>query len=505
MSDPSIDRFYRVVFVAHSHLEERRQEINDANVFPVADGDTGDNMAGTIKAVLEALENLRTSSLASIDRNLIVTTVAHAALMGARGNSGVILSQIVRGAAEVLTTRRGELIGPALVRDGLGAASAAAWSSVGDPQEGTMLTVIREIHEAVAGTVAEMEQTELPDDVTEDVQDAMFAQLMGVAITAGLAALERTPEQLEVLAEAEVVDAGAYGLLVILGGLVAGLAGMEGPSQIPHQQAARLEGGLHFDSRYQYCTSCIITGRELDPRQIVPRLEELGDSVAVVGDATMLKVHVHADDRDRVRLICEEYGDIDQFEATDMHAQVAARTADSGGIAATPEAPADARTGVVAVASGVGLTRLFGSEGALVVDGGSTLNPSIEEILAGIREAPGEEVILLPNSPNVVMAAKEAARLAERPAHVLSSVAQQAGLAALIAYDASAAAADNVTRMEAELEAIATGLVAEADRDDSDGRYQRGDAVGFLGDDLVAWGEPAETLRSVLARLGDGR
>jgi uncharacterized protein len=504
MSDPSIERFSRVVAVAHAHLEERRQEINDANVFPVADGDTGDNMAGTIKAVLDALENLRTSSLASVDRNLIVTTVAHAALMGARGNSGVILSQIVRGAAEVLTTRRGELIGPALVRDALGAASAAAWSSVGDPQEGTMLTVIREVHEAVAATVAEMDETELPDDVTDQVQDAMFAQLMGVAITAGLNALERTPEQLEILAEAEVVDAGAYGLMVILGGLVAGLAGLDGPSQIPHQRAARLEGGTHFDSRYQYCTSCIITGQDLDSKSIVPRLEELGDSVAVVGDATMLKVHVHADDRERVRVICEEYGDIDQFEATDMHAQVAARTAESGGIAPAPEQLGDARTGVVAVASGEGLARLFGSEGALVVDGGSTLNPSIEEILAGIREAPGEEVILLPNSPNVLLAAREAARLAERPAHVVPSVAQQAGLAALIAYDSAATAEDNVSRMLAELEAIATGLVAGADRDDSDGRYRRGDAVGFMGDELVAWGDPAETLRAVLARLGDG-
>ena len=444
MSDPSIDRFYRVVAVAHAHLEERRQEINDANVFPVADGDTGDNMAGTIKAVLEALENLRTSSLASVDRNLIVTTVAHAALMGARGNSGVILSQIVRGAAEVLTTRRGELIGPALVRDALGDASAAAWSSVGDPQEGTMLTVIREVHSAVAARVAEMEETELPDDVTDTAQDAMFAELMGIAIQSGLTALERTTEQLEVLAEAEVVDAGAYGLMVMLGGIVSALAGFEGPSQIPHQAAARLEDGTHFDSRYQYCTSCIITGRALDPKLIVPRLEELGDSVAVVGDATMLKVHVHADDRDQVRQICEEYGDIDQFEATDMHEQVAARTGEAGRIAPAPQSLDDARTGVVAVASGEGLARLFGSEGALVVDGGSTLNPSIEEILAGIREAPGEEVILLPNSPNVVMAAEEAARLAERPAHVVPSVAQQAGLAALIAYDSSAAAADNV-------------------------------------------------------------
>ena len=504
MSDPSIERFHRVVAVAYSHLQERRQEINDLNVFPVADGDTGDNMAGTIKAVLDALENLRTSSLATVDRNLIVTTVAHAALMGARGNSGVILSQVVRGAAEVLTTRRGELIGPALVRDGLGAASDAAWSSVGAPQEGTMLTVIREVHGAVAARVAEMEQTALPDDATDAAQDAMFAELMGVAIAAGQSALDRTPEQLEVLAEAGVVDAGAYGLLVILAGLVAGLAGAEtGGSPIPHQEAARLEGARHFDSRYQWCTSCIVTGEALDPELIVPSLEELGDSVAVVGDATMLKVHVHADHVERVRSICEEHGAVDQFEATDMHAQVAARQAKAEGVA--PVAPEGVRTGIVAVASGEGLARLFAAEGALVVDGGSTLNPSIEEILGAIHEAPGEEVIVLPNSPNVVMAAREAARLADRPARVVPAEAQQAGLAALVgAYDASAGAEDNAARMEEELAAIATGLVAAADRDDADGRYHRGDAVGFLGDEIVAWGDPAETLKAVSARLGAG-
>src|SRR5215210_6819967 len=224
MGDPSVERFHRVV----------------------ADGDTGDNMTGTIEAVLEALENLRTSSLAIVDRNLIVTSVAHAALMGARGNSGVILSQIVRGAAETLTTRRGDLIGPALVRDALGAASDAAWSSVGDPQEGTMLTVIREIHEAVAARVGETDPIELPGEMTESDQDEMLAELMVIAITAGQAALERTTEQLDVLAEAGVVDAGAYGLLVILAGLVVGLSGAEaGDSPIPHQKAANLEGGFH--------------------------------------------------------------------------------------------------------------------------------------------------------------------------------------------------------------------------------------------------------------------
>jgi DAK2 domain fusion protein YloV len=501
MGDPSVERFHRVVAVAHAHLEERREEINDLNVFPVADGDTGDNMAGTIKAVLEALENLRTSSLAVVDRNLVVTTVAHAALMGARGNSGVILSQIVRGAAETLTTRRGDLIGPALVRDALGAASEAAWSSVGDPQEGTMLTVIREVYAAVAERVGEMERTELSEDVSESDQDAMLAELMTVAITAGLAALERTPQQLDVLAEAGVVDAGAYGLIVILAGLVVGLSGAEaGDSPVPHQAGADLTAGFHADSRYQFCTSCIVTGTELDPSSIVPLLEELGDSIAVVGDSTMLKVHVHTDDRERVRAICEEYGDVDQFEAADMHKQIAARHSRETAPAVTANS---ARTGVVAVASGDGIAELFGAEGASVVDGGSTLNPSIKEILAGIDAAPGEEVIVLPNSPNVIMAAKEAARLAQRPAHVVESKAQQAGLAALVgAFDPAAPASENASRLDAELAAIATGLVAEADRDDADGRYTRGDAVGFVGGELIAWGDPALTLTSVLDSIG---
>jgi fatty acid kinase len=496
MADPSIERFHRVVAVAHAHLEERRQEINDLNVFPVADGDTGDNMVGTIRAVLDALEGLRASSLAAVDRNYIVQTVAHSALMGARGNSGVILSQIVRGAAEVVATRRGELIGPALVRDGLAAAADAAWRSVGDPQEGTMLTVIREIHEAVAARVAELETQELERDVGDEAQDLVLAGLLLAAIEAGQAAVERTPQQLDVLAEAGVVDAGAHGLVVMMAGLVAGLAGGEvGPSTIPHQSAANLDGVFHADSRYLYCTSCIVTGRELDPTAIAPRLEDLGDSIAVVGDETMLKVHVHTDTPARARAICEEYGDVHQFEFTDMRRQIAERDERlSGG--------PGARTGVVAVGSGEGIAGLFAAEGARVVDGGATLNPSINEILEGIRATPGEELIVLPNSPNVILAAEEAARLSERPVRVVPSTSLQAGLTALVAgFDASASADENAARMEDEMAAVATGLVAEADRDDPDGRYRRGEAVGFVGDDLVAWGAPDRTLASVVGRM----
>jgi uncharacterized protein len=496
MVDPSIERFQRVVAVAHAHLEERRQEINDLNVFPVADGDTGDNMVGTIKAVLDGLESLRASSLAAVDRNYIVQTVAHSALMGARGNSGVILSQIVRGAAEMLSTRRGELIGPRLVRDALEHASEAAWSAVSNPQEGTMLTVIREIHRAVARRVAVMERIDVGPELDDASQDAMLAELLVVAIEAGMAALERTPEQLDVLAEAGVVDAGAYGLMVLVAGLVAGLSGQDAVlSAVPHQVPATLDRTFHAASRYQFCTSCIVTGRDLDPRAIAPLLEDLGDSVAVVGDQTMLKVHVHTDVPDRARAICEEHGDVHQFEYADMRAQIAERDA-------RLSAPDGARSGVVAVASGTGMAELFGSQGATVVDGGATLNPSIQEILAGIRESPSEEVIVLPNSPNVVMAAEEAVRLAGRPARVVPSTSQQGGLVALAAgFDAGAPAEENAARIEEELRATKTALVASADRDDPDGRYRRGEAVGFVGSELIAWGEPGATLDAVLSRL----
>jgi uncharacterized protein len=496
MTEPSIERFHRVVHVACEHLEERRQEVNDLNVFPVPDGDTGDNMVGTIRAVLEGLDGLRSNSLAAVDRNYIIQTVAHSALMGARGNSGVILSQIVRGAAEVLSTRRGELIGPELVRDALASAAAAAWSSVTEPREGTMLTVIREMSETVSARVAELERTELEPGVTEADQDAVLGELLALAISAGQAALERTPEQLDVLAEAGVVDAGAYGLLVIVAGLVAGLAGLgAGESPVPHQTAIPALTGAHADSRFRYCTSCIVTGRALDPGALAPRLEELGDSIAVVGDETMLKVHVHTDDPTRARAICAEYGDVHQFEFTDMRRQIAERDVRlSGG--------QGARTGVVAVVSGGGIAELFAAEGARVVDGGPTLNPSIHELLEGIRATADAEVVVLPNSANVVMAAEEAARLADRPVQVVASTSQQAGLAALVgAFDPAQGAAGNAERMAAELEAISDGLVAAAERDDPEGRYRRGDAVGFVGSDLVAWGEPGPTLEAVIARL----
>ena len=188
-------------------MDERRREVNDLNVFPVADGDTGDNMALTLRAVSEELDRLDGQMVDDIGRTELVNALARAALMGARGNSGVILSQIVRGAAEELASRPGELIDPALVAASMARAADAAYESVRDPAEGTMLTVFREMAHSVSRSLAHMETIHLDPDAADEVQDAMLAEVLEKAVRDGEAAVNRTPEQLEVLRESGVVDA----------------------------------------------------------------------------------------------------------------------------------------------------------------------------------------------------------------------------------------------------------------------------------------------------------
>jgi dihydroxyacetone kinase-like predicted kinase len=214
MSDTSIERFRRVVKAAYAQLAIRRQEVNDLNVFPVADGDTGDNMALTMQAVMQELDRLDGQPIPA-DRDELVHAVARAALMGARGNSGVILSQIVRGAAEELASRPGELVDPVLVAAAFARAADAAYESVRDPAEGTMLTVIREMAHAVSQHLAHMDRRRLTEAVNASAQDQLLADVLEVATRAGEEAVERTTDQLDVLAEAGVVDAGAHGLVVI--------------------------------------------------------------------------------------------------------------------------------------------------------------------------------------------------------------------------------------------------------------------------------------------------
>src|SRR5215213_6976644 len=494
MPDPSIARFRRVVKSAYAYLEERRQEVNDLNVFPVADGDTGDNMAMTMRAVMEELDRLDGQEIDEIGRTELVQALARAALMGARGNSGVILSQIVRGAAEELASRPGELIDPTLVAAAFARAAAAAYDSVRDPAEGTMLTVFREMAHSLTRQLAHLaqEKQRLGRDVSEEEQDAVLAEVLERAIADGERAVARTPEQLDVLRESGVVDAGGHGLVLILAGVVAGLRGEDGElPEVQHYEAPRMSLPHHEDSRYRYCTNFIVAGQDLDSRQFLPRLEGLGDSVLVVGDAATLKVHVHTDDPEQAVALFDGIGDVANLDVADMREQMAERS----------ERLASGRTGVVAVAAGDGLARLFGELGATVVPGGETLNPSTYELLAGIHSVAAAEILVLPSSSNVVMAAERACELSEKPARVVPALSQQASLLALVELDPAASADENAGRLEEALAGVATGGVAPAARDDAQGRFQKGDAVGFADGEIIAWGGSGSTLTTTIQHL----
>jgi hypothetical protein len=492
--DPSLVRFRKVVANACAELDRRRQEVNDLNVFPVADGDTGDNMVMTMRAVLDELDRLNGQMIDDIGRDELVRAVARAALLGARGNSGVILSQIVRGAAEELASRPGELVDPVLVAAAFARAADAAYESVRDPAEGTMLSAVRAMAHRVAQDLAHMEKARLEQGASDAEQDELLADVLERALEAANEAVERGPEQLPVLKEAGVVDAGAYGLTAIVVGVIAALRGDGGPALAHHAAPPRaMHLPQHESSEYRYCTNFAVTGGGLDAREFIPKLEQIGDCVLVVGDEATLKVHVHTDDPDLATSMFTPHGEVSHFDVADMHEQVADRTA-----------RLDAACAPIVVASGEGLVRMFRELGAHVVDGGATMNPSTYDILAGIHAAPGTSAVVLPNSPNVILAAERAAELSEKTTEVVATRSQQQALAVLLSFDPSLEADANAERLHAAAAGIRTGGVARAAREDPGKRFGVGDAVGYSGEELVAWGDPADVLAGTLREVTEG-
>jgi len=539
VSDTNLARFRAAVASALAHLESRREEVNDLNVFPVADGDTGDNMTLTLRAVLSELDRLQSENahrtIDQIGREEIVQCVARAALLGARGNSGVILSQLIRGAAEELVSRPGQLIDAPLVGAALAHAADRAYSSVRDPAEGTILTVAREMAHKIVTDVAHSEENlRLGAGTDASMQDAVIAGALERAVVAGEESVNRGPELLAALREAGVVDAGGYGLTIIIAGVVAALRG-EDPPPLAHHEPARITHPQHSSGTYRFCTNFAVTGSGLAPASFIRALEALGDSVLVVGDSSTLKVHLHTDDPERATDVFVGAGEVSRLDVADMRAQVAERDARvardvpapaSNGahilehvVTSGPGEPADGasrsqappaqgapdtRCGAVAVVNGDGLGELFRELGVHTIDGGPTMNPSTYDLLAGVHEVAAEEIVLLPNSANVFMAAEHAARLSDKQVLVARTTSQQAGLAAALALTLERSVEENARAVADALARVHTGAVAPAARDDAQGRFKRGDAVGFVDDEVVVWGDAQQALRGVLGELAAG-
>jgi uncharacterized protein len=496
-SDPSLVRFRAVLQAGLAALETRRDEVNELNVFPVPDGDTGDNMVLTLRAVLDELDRLASASPDGapqpVGREAIVASVARAALLGARGTSGVILSQLIRGAAEELASRPGELVDPVLISAALARAVDQAYGSVREPVEGTILTVAREMGVQVASDLARMRDARLPADASAEVQNAVIAGLVERALEAGAASLQRGPDLLPALRRAGVVDAGGYALTLVFAGIIGALRDGERPP-VEHHATARVTHPQHSSTTYRYCLSFAVTGTGLERRRFAPDLEQLGDSVLIVGDRSTLKVHLHTDDPDLATALFASHGTISHLDVADMRAQVERR---DDHVAARNLVVC----GAIAVASGDGMRSLFESLGVQVLDGGASREPTSLDLLAAIHATRAEQVVVLPNGPSALAAAERAAKLSDKAVCVVPSLSPQAGLAAAVALDPTLAAERNAEAMRRALEHVRTGAVAPARLDDAEGRFLAGEAVGYVEEEIVAWGKPREALREVLEQL----
>lgn len=446
-------------------LQRHIAALNAANVFPVPDGDTGTNMHLTLRAGLEELDQTPANTVAEVAHAL-----AHGTLMGARGNSGVIFSQILRGLAVGLEgLERAD--GPALAA-ALAASAAAARHALSEPVEGTILTVIREAAEALA--------TSPPEDAVE---------ALARAVAAAHDAVQRTPELLPVLKEAGVVDAGGLGLAIVLEGLLRSLRGQPLDVNLApdiaveatwKSEAAALHDGAAGETGY--CTEFVVHGTGLDPEPARERLGAFGSSLLVVGGGELLRVHLHTSRPDDAIAYGRTLGELSQVKVDNLQAQIQRFVADLP----APELP-PSPIAVVAVAAGAGLEAALRGVGVTrIVRGGQTMNPSAREILEAIESCAADEVIVLPNNKNVIAAAKQAAAQSTKRVRVVPSRSIPQGIAAALALDHELPLEENVAAMEQACGGIRSAEVTRAVRATRiEGRaIAVGQAIGIVDGEL---------------------
>ena len=448
-------------------------EVNALNVYPVPDGDTGTNMHLTMQSVRRQLTDENPQNMAGVAHAL-----SYGSLLGARGNSGVILSQILKGFAESIKERK-SLTG-ADVADALVAGAATAYSAVMKPVEGTILTVVREAAEAANGAGGR-----LPLEVLEVARDA------------GHDALARTPEMLPILKQAGVVDAGGLGFLRVLEGCIAHFEGRDLP---PPPKVERRAQQQFEEEEFGFCTEFLLADVTVPTREIQDLVAPYGDSLLVVGAEGFVKGHIHTEEPEKLLAEVARFGRMVRSKVEDMSEQHSEILADVD--ASEAEAP---RSAAVAVASGYGLTRALRSLGVRVVGGGQSDNPSVQDIADAVRSVGARDVIVMPNNKNIIMAAERVAELVpEKNVHVLPTRTLGQGLAAAVLFQESAAVDDLVEDMEAAAEHALTLEVTHASRDATiDGvEVREGDAIGLVNGTLVA---SAPSPDACLLRLLEGR
>jgi DAK2 domain fusion protein YloV len=483
---------FRDMFVAGSGwLEKSVPDINAINVFPVPDGDTGTNMFLTMRSVVEEADRVSDSSVSAVAK-----AMAQGALMGARGNSGVILSQFFRGLAKGLDEK--DYVTGTDWAIALNEASRAAYKGLSQPVEGTMLTVIKD-----ASKAAEEAARITPDNLTKVTEAAVEAARDSVA---------RTPLLLSVLREAGVVDAGGQGVYVLLEGALRYLEGKveEMKYRRPQLVAAELPVAAkaaplatEADEPYGYCTNFLLEGNKLSPDKIRKKLESKGQSVVVVGDETTIRVHIHTYDPGSIIRYATSLGTLHQLQVQNMDDQHV------GFVEMQKERLPSLEISVVAVVAGSGMREVFRSLGAAaIVTGGQTMNPSVQEILQAVESVPSQKVILLPNNKNIILAASQVQSLTPKEIAVIPARTMPQGIAALIAFNYEGGMKENVQAMEEAVATVKTVEITEAARSTQlQGlKIKKGQVIAILDDEklLAADDNVEEVLFEALDKAGIG-
>jgi hypothetical protein len=463
-------------------IAEHQKEIDRLNVFPVPDGDTGRNMYLTMAAAVRELEKVNGSGVGCVGE-----AVARGSLLGARGNSGVILSQLIRGLADSMKGK--ERISIQEFAQAWQNAVASAYRAVIKPVEGTMLTVAR-------GFTQGMKEAA--------VSDGDLKKVLAHAIQRGYQILKQTPEMLPALKKAGVVDAGGKGLLVILeGGLRALGDGMLQPAVSDRQQEINVVTPLlspneaEDDFTYLYCTEFLLKASPSQIQEIKKEIEGLGGSLVTGNVEDYIKIHIHTNYPGRILDRCQRYGTLHNIQISNMRDQYEeSRTGEEEKDDAPPvEDGGTAEVGIVAVAAGEGIKNILLNLGvARIIEGGQTMNPPVEDFIQAIAEVPARQVIVLPNNKNLVMAAEQAKQMISRPVEIVPSTSIPAGISALLAFNDSLNLEENVKRMCQQLECVKTGEVTYAVRDAviGDQRIKEGDIVAIYRGEVVASGSSLE-------------
>jgi len=469
-------------------LEKSAADVDALNVFPVPDGDTGTNMLLTMRSSIEESYQVANGSVSAVAQ-----AVARGALIGARGNSGVILSQIWNGLAQGLDEKE-TMTGADLVQ-GLLLASKTAYNGLSNPVEGTILTVIREAAEA-----AEKHASEGSNDLIS---------VMEATVEAAKESVANTPTLLPVLKDAGVVDAGGQGLYTILEGALHYLKGeteqlkLRRPwmvaSSIPLTTKVPQMVGAVDEVPYGYCTNFVIKGTELDPDKLRKRLEKKGLSVIVIGDESAVRVHIHTLDPGDIMHYVNPLGTLHQINIRNMDEQY------RDFLEMQKERMPEVDIAIVAVVAGEGLSQVFTSLGAtIIVPGGQTMNPSTKDLLQAAEAVPSEKVIILPNNKNIVLTAEQVSSLTEKKINVVPTKTIPQGVAALLAFDYESDLETNTVSMyQAHLE-VKSIEVTRAVRATRLGGLdiKKNQAIGFLDGDLVAVADKTEeVLNEVLERV----